>query len=273
MKEYRPTSPGQRHRVGIEKESLTDKEPEKSLVRGMSKKAGRSRGKISTRHKGGGAKRKYRVIDFKRTKRGIGARVAALEYDPNRSAFIALLVYKDGEKRYILAPQGLSVGDEVAAGAEVGVEPGNALPLARIPVGVPIHNVELQPGRGGQIVRAAGASASIVAKDEKYVQLKLPSGEVRRVLGVCYATVGEVSNPAWKSRRLGKAGRSRHLGIRPSVRGSAMAPNAHPHGGGEGRAPIGMPSPKSPWGKKTLGKKTRRRKSTDKYIVQSRHGK
>lgn len=273
MKEFKPVTPSRRHRVDVEKKGLTDKKPEKRLVLGMKEKAGRSKGKISTRHKGGRVKRKYRIIDFKRKKRGIPARVSALEYDPSRNAYIALLVYADGEKSYILAPEELSVGDEVLAGEEVEIEPGNALPLAKIPLGVPIHNIELQPGRGGQIVRSAGTSAEIAAKPDKYVHLKLPSGEIRRVLGTCYATVGAVSNPEWKSRKLGKAGRKRLLGIRPTVRGSAMSAGAHPHGGGEGKAPIGMPSPKTPWGKKTLGKKTRRRKHTDKYIIKDRREK
>ena len=272
MKTHKPTSPGRRHWVSIDNRfELSKKEPEKGLTQGISKKAGRSRGKISVRHRGGGVKRKYRTVDFKRKKRGIPARVAALEYDPNRSAYLALLHYKDGEKSYILAPEGLKVGDEVLAGEEAEIEPGNALPLSRIPVETLVHNIELQPGRGGQIVRSAGTSARLVAKPEwKYVHLKLPSGEIRKVLGACYATVGAVSNPDWKSRKLGKAGRKRHLGIRPTVRGSAMPAGDHPHGGGEGKAPVGMPSPKTPWGKKTLGKKTRRRKHTDKYIIKDR---
>lgn len=273
MKEYKATSPGRRHRVDVEKKGLTDKKPEKSLTSGMKEKAGRAKGKVSTRHKGGRVKRKYREIDFKRKKRGIPARVADLEYDPNRSAYIALLFYEDGEKSYILAPKGLSVGDKVLAGEEAEAEVGNALPLAKIPLGVPIHNIELQLNRGGQIVRSAGASAEIVAKPDKYVHLKLPSGEIRKVLGTCYATIGMVSNPDWRSRKLGKAGRSRYLGIRPAVRGTAMSAGAHPHGGGEGKAPIGMPSPKTPWGKKTRGKKTRRRKQTDKYIIKDRREK
>lgn len=274
MKVHKPTSPGQRHWVSLDKSELSKKKPEKALTSGISKKAGRSRGRISVRHRGGGAKRKYRIIDFKRKKRGIPARVVALEYDPNRSANIALLCYKDGEKSYILAPRGLAVGNEVVAGETAEIGPGNALPLSAIPVGTPVHNIELQPGRGGQIVRSAGVGAKVVAKPEgKYVQVKLPSSEIRKVLKICYATVGLVSNLDWRSRRIGKAGRRRHLGFRPTVRGSAMAPNAHPHGGGEGRTGIGMPSPKTPWGKKTLGKKTRRRKHTDKYIIKDRRDK
>jgi len=272
MKSYKPTSPGRRHRVDIER-AVSDKAPERALVRGIAEKAGRSKGKISMRHQGGRVKRKYRTIDFKRDKLGIPARVAAIEYDPNRGADIALLYYKDGEKRYILAPEGLAVDSEVLAGEDVRAETGNALPIANVPLGVSIHNIELQPGRGGQIVRAAGAKAEVVAKPGKYVQVKLPSGEVRKILGVCYATVGGVSNPELKGRKLGKAGRSRHMGIRPAVRGTAMAPNAHPHGGGEGKTPIGMPSPKTPWGKKTRGVKTRRRKQTNKYIVKDRRKK
>ena len=272
MKSYKATSPGQRHRVDIER-NVSSKKPEKSLVRGMCEKAGRSKGTISMRHQGGRVKRKYRIIDFKRNKVGIPARVAAIEYDPNRGADIALLFYKDGEKRYILAPEGLAVDGEVLAGEDARADTGNALPVANIPLGVAIHNIELQPGRGGQVVRAAGAKAEVVAKPGKYVHVKLPSGEVRKILGICYATVGGVSNPELKSRKLGKAGRSRHLGIRPSVRGTVMAPNAHPHGGGEGKTSIGMPSPKTPWGKKTRGVKTRRRKHTNKYIVKDRRRK
>lgn len=274
MKSYKPTSPGRRHRVDVDKTKLKKGGPEKSLSFGLREKAGRSKGRISVRHKGGRVKRKYRVIDFKRTKRGIPARVAALEYDPNRSAHIALLYYGDGEKSYILAPEDLSVGDMVVAGEDVEIRSGNALPLAKIPSGMPIHNVELQPGRGGQLARSAGTSITVIAKPGgKYVHLKLSSGEVHRVLGTCYATVGTVSNVDWRSRKLGKAGRKRHLGIRPSVRGSAMAPDAHPHGGGEGRTGVGMPSPKTPWGKKTLGKKTRRRTHTNKYIIKDRREK
>lgn len=271
MKTYRPTTPSRRQRVDVDKSFLTVKEPEKALVSGMKEKAGRSLGTISMRHQGGRVPRKYRDVDFKRMKRGIPARVAALEYDPNRNAYIALLVYADGEKSYILAPQGLKIDGTVTAGEGAAVEVGNALPLAKLPLGMPIHNIELQPGRGGQIVRSAGTHAEILARpDEKYVNLRLPSGEVRRILATCYATVGEVSNPDWKNQNWGKAGRLRHRGIRPSVRGTAMAPNAHPHGGGEGRSPIGMPSPKTPWGKKTRGKKTRRRHHTDKYLVSDR---
>jgi len=274
MKLHRPTSPGQRHWVSVDRSGLSKKKPEKALTCGISEKAGRSHGRISVRHRGGRVKRKYRIIDFKRRKRDIPARVVALEYDPNRSANIALLCYKDGEKSYILAPSGLAVDAEVMAGEGAEIEVGNALPLSAIPVGTLVHNVELHPGCGGQIVRSAGSGARVAAKPgENYVHIKLPSGEVRKVLQMCYATVGLVSNPDWKSRKLGKAGRKRYMGFRPTVRGSAMSPDAHPHGGGEGRTGIGMPSPKSPWGKKTLGKKTRRRKHTDKYIIKDRREK
>ena len=235
-------------------------------------KSGRDRtGKISIRHHGGGEKRFLRKIDFKREKTNIEAKVAAIEYDPNRGADIALLNYIDGEKRYILAPLGLKVGDKVLSGEKVEVKTGNALPLGKIPVGEKIHNIELTRGRGGQIVRGAGTAATILAREEKYVQVKLPSKETRRIRKECYATIGQVGNMERKTRKLGKAGRKRHLGIRPTVRGVAQHPNSHPHGGGEGRSGIGMPSPKSPWGKKTLGKRTRKRKKqSDKYIIKRR---
>ena len=250
---------------------LTGAAPERSLLRTLKRRAGRNvRGKITVRHRGGGHKRKYRVIDFRREKTGVPARVESIEYDPNRSARIALLVYADGEKRYILAPVDLRVGDQVVSGPEAEVRPGNAMPLANIPLGTMVHNVELQIGRGGQLARAAGTSAQVLAKVGDYVTLRLPSGEERRVHARCMATVGQVGNTEHATVKLGKAGRARWLGRRPAVRGSAMTPRDHPHGGGEGKAPIGMPSPKSPWGKPTLGKKTRRRKPSDRMIVRRR---
>ncbi len=251
-------------------EEITRSRPERSLVRKGRKKSGRSRGRISVRHRGGGHKRRYRLIDFKRDKIGVPARVAAVEYDPNRSARIAALVYADGEKRYILAPRGLEVGRVVESGPDADLQPGNALPLAQIPVGTEIHNIETQVGRGGQLVRSAGTAAQLVAKEGEYAQVRLPSGEVRRIHVSCMATLGEVGNEEWTNIKLGKAGRARWRGRRPATRGSAMTPRDHPHGGGEGRAPIGFSSPKSPTGKPTLGKKTRRRKDTDKYIVRRR---
>jgi len=252
-------------------EEITSTEPERSLLAPLRKKAGRNvRGKITVRHRGGGHKRRYRIIDFKRDKAGVPARVASVEYDPNRSARIALLVYADGEKRYIIAPLGLMVGDTVMSGPEAEIRVGNALPLANIPAGTLIHNIELQPGKGGQLVRSAGTSAQLMAKEGNYAHVRLPSGEVRLIHQRCMATIGQVGNTDHGHIKLGKAGRKRHLGWRPAVRGSAMSPRDHPHGGGEGRTPIGMPSPKSPWGKPTLGKKTRRNKSTDKWIVRRR---
>lgn len=271
IKTYKPTSPGRRGMTGLTFEEITRKEPERSLVRPLRKQAGRNvQGRITVRHRGGGHKRLYRVIDFKRDKIGIPARVSSIEYDPNRSARIALLTYRDGEKRYIIAPLGLQVGDTVMSGPEAEVRVGNALPLERIPPGTLVHNVELSVGRGGQLVRAAGTSAQILAREGLYVTLRLPSGEIRRVRKECMATIGQVGNIDHGNVKLGKAGRKRWLGWRPTVRGSAMTPRDHPHGGGEGRSPIGMPGPKSPWGKPTLGKKTRRNKTTDKYIVRRR---
>lgn len=244
----------------------------KTLRKIKVKTGGRDRrGRISVRHQGGGEKRFLRKIDFKRDKKNIEAKVASVEYDPNRGADIALLHYKDGEKRYILAPLGLKVGDKVISGKKVDLKVGNALPLGKIPIGEKVHNIELTLGKGGQIVRGAGTAATILAKEGKYVQVKFPSGEIRRVRQECFATLGQVGNAEKRSRRLGKAGKKRHLGIRPTVRGVAQHPAAHPHGGGEGRSGIGMPSPKSPWGKKTLGKRTRKRKKqSDKYIVRRR---
>jgi len=253
-------------------DEITRKKPERSLLRPLKKKAGRNAyGRITVRHRGGGHARKYRLIDFRRDKFGVSGRVASIEYDPNRSARIALVVYDDGEKRYILAPLGLKVGNTVLSdpsGTDVRV--GNAMSLQRIPLGTMVHNVELYPGRGGQMVRAAGAAAQLLAKEGNYVTLRLPSGEMRLVHNKCMATIGQVGNIDHANVKLGKAGRKRWLGWRPAVRGSAMSPRDHPHGGGEGRSPIGMPSPKSPWGQKTMGKKTRHNKSTDKYIVRRR---
>lgn len=244
----------------------------KKLRQILVRRAGRDKtGKISVRHRGGGEKRFLRKIDFKRDKKNIEAKVAAIEYDPNRGARIALLNYSDGEKRYILAPAGLKVGDKVLSGGSVEIKIGNALPLGKIPVGEKVHNVELTPGKGGQIVRGSGTAATVLAKEGKYVHLKLPSGEVRKVRKECFATIGQVGNVERRAKKLGKAGKKRHLGIRPTVRGVAQHPASHPHGGGEGRSGIGMPSPKSPWGKKTLGKKTRKRKKgSDKYIIKRR---
>ena len=272
IKVYKPTSPGRRNATGYSFEEITKKEPEKSLLAPKKRTGGRNnQGKITVRHRGGGAKRRLRIIDFKRDKWGVPGKVVAIEYDPNRTARIALIQYADGEKRYILCPLGLQVGDTVMAGPGAEIRPGNALPLREIPVGTLVHNVELHKGKGGQMVRSAGAAAQILAREERYVLLRLPSGEVRRVLGDCMATVGQVGNVEHDQIVLGKAGRRRYLGWRPSVRGSAMTPRDHPHGGGEGRAPIGLPHPKTPWGKPALGVRTRRRKDTDKYIVRRRH--
>jgi len=270
VKVYKPTTPSRRGTTGYSFEEITKSTPEKSLVRGIKSKAGRSFGKIAVRHQGGGHKRRYRLIDFKRDKLGIPARVASIEYDPNRSARIALLNYADGEKRYILAPLGLKVGDLLLSGPEAEVRTGNALPLDRVPLGTMVHNVELHAGKGGQIVRSAGTAAQLLAKEGVYAHLRLPSGEVRLVRRECMATIGQVGNVERGNIKLGKAGRSRWLGRRPHTRGSAMSPRDHPHGGGEGKCPIGMPSPKTPWGKPTLGKKTRRNKATGKYILTDR---
>jgi large subunit ribosomal protein L2 len=274
IKTYKPTSPGRRGMSVSTFEEITKTEPEKSLLAPLRKKAGRNvRGKITVRHRGGGHKRRYRLVDFKRDKFGIPARVTSIEYDPNRSARIALLTYADGEKRYIIAPLGLMVGSALMSGPEAEIRVGNALPLANIPVGTVVHNIELQQGRGGQLVRSAGTSAQLMAKEGKYAHVRLPSGEVRLIHRQCMATIGQVGNTDHGNINLGKAGRKRHRGWRPTVRGSAMSPRDHPHGGGEGKAPIGMPSPKSPWGKPTLGYKTRRNKATDKWIVRRRRKK
>jgi large subunit ribosomal protein L2 len=271
IKVYRPTSAGRRGMTGATFDEITKTKPEKSLVLPLKKQAGRnSQGRITVRHRGGGAKRRLRVIDFKRDKLGVPGKVAAIEYDPNRSARIALIHYADGDKRYILAPIGLKVGDTVKAGEDAEIRPGTALPMRRIPSGTLIHNVEMQPGKGGQMVRSAGMSAQIVALEGDYALLRLPSGESRRVRSNCMATIGQVGNVDHQGIKLGKAGRKRWLGIRPTVRGSAMTPRDHPHGGGEGRSPVGMPGPKTPWGKPALGYKTRKPKASDRLIVKRR---
>jgi len=271
IRQYRPTSPGRRGMSVSTFEEITKTKPEKSLVVKLKKHSGRNnQGRITTRHRGGGAKRAYRLIDFKRNKQNVPAKVAAIEYDPNRSARIALLHYLDGEKRYIIAPLGLKVGDQVMAGPEADIKPGNALPLKNIPTGTTVHNIELTRGRGGQMVRGAGAGAQLMAKEGDYALIRLPSGEQRRVHILCTATIGQVGNVDHENRNLGKAGRSRHMGRRPSVRGSVMNPRDHPHGGGEGRAPIGG-QPQTPWGKPALGFKTRRNKKTDQFIVRRRN--
>jgi large subunit ribosomal protein L2 len=271
VKKYKPITPGQRGMTGYTFDEITKDRPERSLLVPLRKSGGRNMyGRVTVRHRGGGHRRHIRIVDFKRDKRDIPARVAAIEYDPNRTARLALLFYADGEKRYIIAPLDLQVNDVVVAGNQVEVRVGNSLPIANIPVGTMVHNVELKEGRGGQLVRAAGGAAQLLAKEGDYAQVRLPSGEVRLVRQTCYATIGQVGNLDHSNVKLGKAGRKRHLGIRPTVRGSAMSPRDHPHGGGEGRQPIGMPGPKSPWGKPTLGYKTRRNKTTDKYIVRRR---
>jgi len=271
IKAYKPTSPGRRGMTVSTFEEITTSTPHKPLLRSLRKQAGRnSQGRVTVRHQGGGHKRRYRAIDFKRDNKGVPGRVATIEYDPNRSARIALVVYADGDKRYIVAPLGLKVGDPIMAGPGAEVRVGNALPIANIPVGSTVHNVELQVGRGGQLARAAGTAAQVLAKEGRYAQLRLPSGEVRLVSVDCMATVGQVGNTEHGNIVLGKAGRKRWMGIRPTVRGTAMDPNSHPHGGGEGRSPIGLPGPKSPWGKPTLGYKTRRNQSTNKWIVRRR---
>ena len=266
---YKPTSPARRFMSVLTFEEITKKTPEKSLTTDLRHRAGRNnQGKITVRHQGGGARRKYRIIDFRRQKDGIPATVKAIEYDPNRTCFIALLFYADGEKRYILAPLGLKVGDTVMSGPTADIKPGNCLPIANIPLGTLIHNVEIKPGKGGQMVRSAGVAAQVMAKEGAFAQVRLPSGEVCKVPMTARATVGQVGNTDHSNVRIGKAGRKRHMGIRPTVRGVVMNPVDHPHGGGEGRSPVGMPAPMSPWGKKTQGVKTRKhRKYSDKMIV------
>ena len=275
LRSFKPTSPGVRQMTVSSFEEITTNKPEKSLLVPLKKHAGRnSYGRITVRHHGGGHKRKYRIIDFKRLKDGIPARVATIEYDPNRSSRIALLHYVDGEKRYIIAPAGLQVGDVIYSGPDADIKTGNALPLANIPVGTLVHNIELHPGRGGQICRSAGVSAQLMAKEGKYAMLRLPSGEVRKILLACRATIGVVGNGEHANINIGKAGRSSWMGVRPTVRGSVMNPNDHPHGGGEGRAPVGRKSPVSPWGKVAHGGKTRKKKNlSNKFIVTPRKGK
>ncbi|MBI4283980.1 MAG: 50S ribosomal protein L2 [Chloroflexi bacterium] len=274
LKVYRPTSPGRRGMTGATFEEITKDKPEKSLLLPFKRNAGRnSQGKITVRHRGGGAKQKLRLLDFKRDKFGVPGRVAAIEYDPNRSARIALIYYADGEKRYILAPLGLSVGDTIKSGNDAEIKPGNTLPLKLIPSGTLIHNIELSKGRGGQLVRSAGMAAQVVAKEGDYALVRLPSSEARRIHSDCLATIGQVGNVDHQGIKLGKAGRKRWLGWRPTVRGSAMSPRDHPHGGGEGRSPIGMPGPKTLWGKPALGYKTRKPKPWDKMIVKRRGSK
>jgi len=274
IKMYKPTSPGRRGMSVSTFEEITRTTPERSLLRPLREHAGRNnQGRVTVRHQGGGHKRMYRLIDFKRNKHGIPARVDSIEYDPNRSARIALLVYADGEKRYILAPLGLKVGAQLMSGPQAEVRVGNALYVKNIPLGTVVHNVELQPGKGGQMARSAGTGAQVMAKEGALAQLRLPSGEVRRVSVDCLATIGQVGNSDHANLNLGKAGRKRWMGIRPTVRGSAMDPSSHPHGGGEGRSPIGLPGPKTPWGKPAMGYKTRKNKRTNKMIVRRRGGK
>ena len=271
IKIYKPTSAGRRNMTTPTFEEITKKKSEKSLLVTLKRQAGRNnQGRITVRHQGGGNRPKYRIVDFRREKIGIPAKVAAIEYDPNRTARIALLYYADGAKRYILAPVGLVVGDTILSGTNAEIKPGNTLPITAIPVGTMIHNVELQKGKGGQLVRSAGTAAQLMAKEGKYAQVRLPSGEVRYVSIECMATIGSIGNPEWNTIKLGKAGRKRHMGWRPTVRGSVMSPRDHPHGGGEGKVGVGLPGPKTPWGKPALGKKTRRRKYTNHSIVKGR---
>ena len=274
IKVFRPTSPGRRGMSGPTFEEITKDKPEKSLLVPLKKRGGRNnQGRMTVRHRGGGAKRKLRVIDFKRDKTGVPGRVAAIEYDPNRSARIALIFYADGDKRYILAPVGLNIDDTVMSGPDAEVRPGNALPLNSIPSGTSLHNIEMEKGKGAQMVRSAGTAAQLMVKEGEYALLRMPSGEMRRVRGECMATIGQVGNADHQNIELGKAGRKRLMGWRPTVRGSAMSPRDHPHGGGEGRSPIGMPGPKTPWGKPALGYRTRKPKASDKLIVKRRSGK
>ena len=274
IRNYKPTTPGRRKMSTLINTEITKSTPEKSLVVTIKKNGGRNnQGKITVRHQGGGAKRKYRIIDFKRNKFDVPGVVASIEYDPNSTANIALINYVDGEKRYIIAPKDLKVGMEVMSGEKADIKVGNALPIMSIPVGTTIHNIELRPGKGGELARSAGASAQILGREDKYVMIRLGSGEQRKVLGTCMATIGEVGNEDSSLVKIGKAGRKRHMGVRPTVRGSAMNPNDHPHGGGEGRAPIGRKAPVTPWGKPALGYKTRKKKQSDKFIVRRRNGK
>jgi large subunit ribosomal protein L2 len=270
IKKYKPTTPGQRGMTGYTFEEITKSTPERSLIHPRRHGGRDTTGRITIRHRGGGSRRYIRILDFKRDKKNIPAKVAAIEYDPNRTARLALLNYADGEKRYIIAPLGIKVGDTLLSGPQAEIRPGNSLPLSNIPVGTLVHNLELKPGKGGQLVRSAGNSAQVLAKEGEYAQIRLPSGEVRLVSQVCNATIGQVGNLEHSNIKLGKAGRKRHMGIRPTVRGTAMSPRDHPHGGGEGRQPTGMPGPKTPWGRPARGYKTRRNKTTDKYIVRHR---
>jgi large subunit ribosomal protein L2 len=271
VKKYKPVTPGTRGMTGYTFDEITKSKPERSLLVTKKNRGGRNvQGRVTVRHRGGGARRFVRLVDFKRDKLGIPAKVAAIEYDPNRTARLALLFYADGEKRYILSPVDLKVGDTVLSGPTAEIRSGNALPISNIPVGTMIHNIEMKQGKGGQLVRSAGGSAQLLAKEGDFAQVRMPSGEVRLIHQVCYATIGQLGNVDHGNIKLGKAGRKRHLGIRPTVRGSAMSPRDHPHGGGEGRQSIGLPGPKSPWGKPTLGKRTRRNKKTDQYIVRRR---
>ena len=274
IKNYKPTTPGRRKMSTLVNEEITKSTPEKSLLTTIKKNGGRNnQGKITVRHQGGGVKRKYRIIDFKRNKLNVPGTVASIEYDPNRTANIALINYADGEKRYIIAPKGLEVGATIESGENADIKVGNALPIMSIPVGTMIHNIELRPGKGGELARSAGASAQILGREGNYVMIRLSSGEQRKVLGTCYATVGVVGNEDASLVKIGKAGRKRHMGIRPTVRGSVMNPNDHPHGGGEGRAPIGRKASMTPWGKPALGLKTRKKKQSDKFIVRRRNSK
>ena len=274
IKNYKPTTPGRRKMSTLVNEEITTSTPEKSLTVTIKKNAGRNnQGKITVRHQGGGAKRKYRIIDFKRNKLNVPGTVASIEYDPNRTANIALINYADGEKKYIIAPKGLTVGMTIESSENADIKVGNALPIMNIPVGTMIHNIELRPGKGGELARSAGSSAQILGREGNYVMIRLSSGEQRKVLGTCKATIGVVGNEDASLVKVGKAGRKRHMGIRPTVRGSVMNPNDHPHGGGEGRAPVGRKAPMTPWGKPALGLKTRKKKQSDKFIVRRRNGK
>lgn len=272
LKQFKPTSPGRRYFTVSTFEEVTKKEPEKSLTKPIKRSGGRnSQGRITMRHVGGGHKRAYRIIDFKRDKADVPGKISSIEYDPNRSARIALVVYVDGDKRYILAPVGIKVGDSILASVTADIRPGNSLPIANIPLGTMVHNIELQPGKGGQLARSAGSGAQVMAKEGKYATLRLPSGEMRNVLLVCKATIGQVGNLDHENISLGKAGRSRWLGIKPTTRGVAMNPRDHPHGGGEGKSPIGRKTPMTPWGKPTLGHKTRKKKQSDALIIRRRN--
>lgn len=271
-KQFKPTSPGRRAMTGFTFDEITKKKPERSLITSKKQKAGRNQqGRITVRHRGGGAKRHLRKIDFKRDKFGVPGKVAAIEYDPNRTARIALINYVDGEKRYILAPQGIKVGDTISSGPDAELRTGNALPLANIPTGMMVHNIEMRPGAGGQLARGAGTAVQLMAREGATCLLRLPSGEMRRVPSACLATLGQIGNVENSLTKLGKAGRSRWRGRRPTTRGAAMNPNDHPHGGGEGKAPVGMKAPKTPWGKPALGKRTRGKKASDKHIVRRRY--